>query len=239
MTQEKKTVIEEFLYELSPNEKGHISCSMMVDGVERTFEITEKDARAFTRIFESAKRFEQPKSQKPRLVPMDIANYIAKTMIEVGKPTDTITLQKTLYFIQCEYMKHIGKAVSLFDSTDPDDFLMKWKFGPVYPKVYHEYNLFGSLPISSLPFTQVCTWDEDNLGEALDEKSISLDDIDKWLFAYIEFDRFELVDMTHRHQIWLKDSEAINKGNKEIPYDLHELYEEIKTNPNFFKAKSG
>ncbi|AJD93374.1 hypothetical protein JMA_40560 (plasmid) [Jeotgalibacillus malaysiensis] len=238
MTQKKKTVIDEFLYELSTNEKGNISCSMMVDGVERTFEITERDARSFSQIFESAKRFKQRKAQRPPLHPIDIANYIAKKMMEAGNPTNTIALQKTLYFIQCEYMRYMGKAVSLFDSTDAEDILMKWMFGPVYPKVYHEYNLFGSLPISSLPFTQVVSWKEDNLEEALDEKGITLDDIDKWLFTYINIDRFDLVDMTHRHQIWLKDAEAINKGNKKIPYDLNELCEEIISNPNFFKMKS-
>ncbi|MGX5609556.1 hypothetical protein ACWKTZ_24600 [Bacillus cereus] len=52
---EKSTHIEEFLYELNVNDKGEILCLIKANGIEHTFGITEKDAKAFLHIFQMQK----------------------------------------------------------------------------------------------------------------------------------------------------------------------------------------
>lgn len=47
--------IDEFLYEMSLNDKEQIPCIIKVDGVEREFVITEKDARCFSHLFKMHK----------------------------------------------------------------------------------------------------------------------------------------------------------------------------------------
>lgn len=54
--EEKTNHISEFLYAMQVDENGQIPCTIMVDGIERTFEITERDARAFYRMFEYHKQ---------------------------------------------------------------------------------------------------------------------------------------------------------------------------------------
>ncbi|GAB6440124.1 hypothetical protein CON36_35235 [Bacillus cereus] len=52
---EKSTHIEEFLYELNVNDKEEILCLIKANGIEHTFGITEKDAKAFLHIFQMQK----------------------------------------------------------------------------------------------------------------------------------------------------------------------------------------
>ncbi|MDA1674701.1 hypothetical protein [Bacillus cereus group sp. TH152-1LC] len=52
---EKSTHIEEFFYELNVNDKGEIPCLIKANGIEHTFGITEKDAKAFLHIFQMQK----------------------------------------------------------------------------------------------------------------------------------------------------------------------------------------
>lgn len=53
---EQSTHIDEYLYELNVNEKGEIPCLIKVNGVEHSFGITEKDAKAFVHLFEMHKK---------------------------------------------------------------------------------------------------------------------------------------------------------------------------------------
>jgi hypothetical protein len=48
---EQSTHIGEFLYEFNVNEKGEIPCLIKANGVEHSFGITEKDAKAFVHLF--------------------------------------------------------------------------------------------------------------------------------------------------------------------------------------------
>lgn len=54
-TYETTTHIDDFMYELHPNEKGEIPIVIKVYGVEHSLGITEKDARSFNHIFQMQK----------------------------------------------------------------------------------------------------------------------------------------------------------------------------------------
>lgn len=51
-TYETSTYIDDFMYELTPNEKGEIPVLVKVHGINHTLGITEKDVRSFNHIFQ-------------------------------------------------------------------------------------------------------------------------------------------------------------------------------------------
>ena len=163
--------------------------------------------------------------------PMDLANYIVERQVEKGNPTNTLTLQKVLYFVGCEYMKHRNSSHSLFDDSDT---LMKWKFGPTFPNVYEAYSFYGCLGITSIPFTQIFDWDSEGFQEEIQLSGvISLDLLNEWIEKYVNLKKYDLVSMTLSHQNWKKDQEEIESGNY-VAYQWSELYQELTTNQSFF-----
>lgn len=47
----KETHIDNFLYEMDTNENGEIPCLIEINGVEHSFEITERDVKNLSYIF--------------------------------------------------------------------------------------------------------------------------------------------------------------------------------------------
>lgn len=70
---------------------------------------------------------------------------IANTFILLGAeekiPITPMKLQKLVYFLYKEFLQQTGD--SLF--TEPFE---KWKYGPVLPSLYYEFNTFGAEPIT-------------------------------------------------------------------------------------------
>lgn len=163
---------------------------------------------------------------------IELANYIVSKQIEEGRPTNTLSLQKVMYYVNAKYMHENNNPIPLIT-----DGFEKWKFGPVNPDVYHEYSFYGSLPISGLPFTQMLYWDEDDFAEDLSESGLSLEKLNSWIDEFISYDRFDLVEATHRHDVWKKDESAINRGVQGLAYSNEEIFDEIVSNPEtFFKV---
>lgn len=69
----------------------------------------------------------------------EMAGYITSKCIKDRCPITNMQLQKILYLIQAEYIKHGAFAFE-------DNFEM-WGFGPVIPKIYYRYGIFGAEPI--------------------------------------------------------------------------------------------
>lgn len=165
---------------------------------------------------------------------IDLANYIVSKQINEQKYTNTITLQKVLYFVNAKFMKHKNEPKSMFT-----DSMQKWKYGPVAPEVYREYKVYGSLDITSLPAFQSFFWDEEKfLNEVSTNLDINQSLLDNWIDEFIDIERFKLVDLTHEHLVWKKDSELIESGEQSIPYDNKEIYDEmIADTDKFFKGE--
>ena len=67
---------------------------------------------------------------------LDVAEYILwYCENELNKPINNLRLQKTLYYIQGEYLRVYGKP--LFDND-----MEAWTYGVVVPDVYYYYNNF-------------------------------------------------------------------------------------------------
>lgn len=171
------------------------------------------------------------KQEHLTIKPMDLANYIVERQVKKGNPTNTLTLQKVLYFVGCEYMRHQNSSHSLFDDSDT---LMKWKFGPTFPEVYEVYSFYGSLPVSSIPFTQIFDWDVEEFQEKIELSGvIDLELLHDWIDKYVNLQKYDLVTMTLSHRNWKKDKEEIESGNY-VAYQWYELYQELTSNKTFF-----
>ncbi|MCD7957025.1 MAG: DUF4065 domain-containing protein [Lachnospiraceae bacterium] len=72
---------------------------------------------------------------------LDLSKYIICKCIKDNHPISNLQLQKILYYIQKEFLKH--------DSCAFSDEIEAWQFGPVVPVVYYYYCGFGSMTITS------------------------------------------------------------------------------------------
>ncbi|ASM34650.1 prophage ps3 protein 01 [Campylobacter sputorum subsp. bubulus] len=73
---------------------------------------------------------------------LDVSKYILTKCNLENNPISNLQLQKTLYYIQYEFLTKMDKP--LFE----DDF-EAWKFGPVIPSVYYEYSHIGAFKIGA------------------------------------------------------------------------------------------
>ncbi len=72
---------------------------------------------------------------------LDVAKYVITKCYNDDKPISNLQLQKILYFIQYSFIEQHRQQ--LFE----EDF-EAWQFGPVVPKIYHEFKRYGSMPIT-------------------------------------------------------------------------------------------
>ena len=104
--------------------------------------------------------------------PLALANKVLDIAAQQSRDITPLQLQKLLYFINGWHLE-INDGEELISGS-----FQAWKFGPVHPKVYHEFKHYGSLPItgrSENPFTQV-PWAEElsNSQEALISEVLSI-----------------------------------------------------------------
>lgn len=167
-------------------------------------------------------------------VPMYVANYVIKRSNELDYDINNLKLQKILYFLQAEYLSEYGKR--LFD-----EYMEKWKYGPVTPSVYHEYKIFGAKDIQESDIKVIVRLPREDetpnllgtyIKEDYDDSMIDEEDrerIDSMLRSIGNTNPFDLVDETHRHSIWRDYSEKIMGGIQGIIYKDEEII-------NYFKS---
>ncbi len=76
---------------------------------------------------------------------MNSSLAVANAFIELAKRDDValsnMKLQKLIYFAQ-------GHSLGLQDKQLVDEFPEAWTYGPVYPRVYHEFKQYGAQAIT-------------------------------------------------------------------------------------------
>lgn len=70
-----------------------------------------------------------------------IANYFLETH---PKNISHLKLQKLVYISHGWYLGIFDKPLIT------DEYVEAWKYGPVFPSLYHEFKMFGSKPIDRL-----------------------------------------------------------------------------------------
>lgn len=128
----------------------------------------------------------------------DIAKYVIKRCSDRENPISNLQLQKILYYIQ-------GYFLAIFNTAAFEDDIYAWRYGPVIPDIYYDYNCFGAEPISldggeTTNLEKLTHIQRKVIDLVIDSKSL----LSAW----------QLVDETHNETPW-KDAEQSNIISKE------------------------
>lgn len=147
---------------------------------------------------------------------MDIADYFVSSSLKQGIKINNLKLQKLLYYFYA--MKLVNGNGNPFNEK-----FEKWQYGPVLPSVYHSYKQYYGADINEVPDRYTFdvdsnsfkrkTFDDSKLPEELKKE------IETFVFNLKNYDAFELVERTHRHDDWKNDEEKIQAGFQHIEYD--------------------
>lgn len=74
---------------------------------------------------------------------LDVCRYVINYSNEKGYGISNLKLQKLLYFIQAYFLMKSGKPCF-------DDDIEAWAYGPVVPRAYREYQIFGGSNIPKI-----------------------------------------------------------------------------------------
>lgn len=158
--------------------------------------------------------------QRPYRV-MDVANYIVNRFCEQERPITNLLLLKMLYYLQAYFL--VNDNEQLFSGK-----IQKWGYGPVEPIVYSYFKDNGAAPITHS--VQYAINDNGMLriinpeGRKLQKNDqLEIDNIVDMLYKKYHTDPFELVEVTHREPMWLRDKDRIESGVHNIEYDNQEI----------------
>lgn len=163
---------------------------------------------------------------------MDVANYLVQHFIDQGQPITNSLLLKILYYAQADSLRKTGKP--LFT-----DKIEKWGYGPIVPLVYSYFKSYGAAPIKEMQ--QYVVTDENNAWTLIkpEGRQLAKDDtywIDKLadeIQTKFAKNSFNLVKLTQKEQIWLKDKPKIKSGNMHIRYTNQEIKNYYSNNVNW------
>lgn len=139
---------------------------------------------------------------------LKIAEYVIRYSTSKGTPVSNLRLQKVLYFIQAEFM--VSKKYICFD-----DKIEAWDLGPVIPKVYRKYKVFGasSIPVDNKENSVNCI-----KGEDIETINEIIDNCNKYSTS-------TLVEITHHQDPWINAHNSC--FSKEISTkSLYEFFKE-------------
>lgn len=113
-----------------------------------------------------------------------VARYIIMRCNKKGDAISNLKLQKILYFVQAEFL--VAKGHPCFKEE-----FEAWYFGPVIPKIYHFYKVYGS---ATIPYVSA----ETNFPFSLEDREL----IDGIIDQCVQYSALELVKMTHNQAPW-------------------------------------
>lgn len=151
----------------------------------------------------------------------DVCRYVINYSNKKEYSISNLKLQKLLYFIQAVFI--IDKGKQCFN--DP---IEAWDFGPVVPKAYREFKMYGCADIP--PITSYLVFDENNIWNTrrveFDESIIKRKDrkaINKVVDMFSEYTATDLVQLTINQLPWENVYET-GMNNVITPDMLKEYY---------------
>lgn len=130
--------------------------------------------------------------------PGAVANWFVQKSINLQKPIDHMQLQKLMYFAH-------GYCLARHDRPLVGEPVEAWRFGPVFPSVYHEYKKFGSqtIPMGELGFMREPVFSGEPKRLSFLVKKVDGNDsqtqhlLEEVFQIYSKFNGLKLSDMTH------------------------------------------
>ena len=132
---------------------------------------------------------------------LNFAKHILVVAYENKLSVSNLQLQKVMYFaIRTQKNNH-----ELLSQMYDEPFYV-WRYGPVVPKIYRKFRIYGASSIIEK-------------GEKSDEYSI----FDESIIKLLKEDLFTLIDKSREHKFWQKNKDKIVKGTSDVKYELDDI----------------
>lgn len=118
-----------------------------------------------------------------------IANAVLERAWRLGFEVTQIDIQKVCYFLHGHHLRDHGRELI---STEFE----AWEYGPVQRVLYSSFKDFGDQPITRYATAFDPVRRVPKPLPTLSENA-AIDTLERYLPMYLEFDSFELVDLTH------------------------------------------
>lgn len=130
----------------------------------------------------------------------DVSRYIINYSNEKDYFISNLKLQKLLYFVQAVYVNELNRKCF-------DEAIEAWNFGPVAPKAYREFKMYGCNSIPKI--ASYFKFDEDNVWNThkvkFNKDIIAQDDqvmINRIVDIFAEYSSTDLVYITQNQLPW-------------------------------------
>ena len=132
---------------------------------------------------------------------LNFAKHILAVAYENKLSVSNLQLQKVMYFaIRTQKNNH-----ELLSQMYDEPFYV-WRYGPIVPKIYRKYRIYGASSIIEK-------------GQKSDEYSI----FDESIIKLLKEDLFTLIDKSREHKFWQKNKDKIVKGTSDVKYELDDI----------------
>lgn len=135
------------------------------------------------------------------MIVTDVAKYFIHLSHKVNAPISQLKLQKLLYYAQ-------GWSFVWDDKALFDEHIEAWRYGPVIPKIYHEYKEYGNGPIPETEGLSFFPFAGD----------YELKTIEAVWDGYKKYSPIQLVNKTHREDPWRDAIEEYKKSYDDVIY---------------------
>ena len=132
---------------------------------------------------------------------LNFANHILAVAYENNLSVSNLGLQKVMYFAMREQKDNHELLSQMYDEP-----FYVWRYGPVVPKIYRKYRIYGASSIIEK-------------GQKSDEYSI----FDESIIKLLKEDLFTLIDKSREHKFWQKNKDKIVKGTSDVKYELGDV----------------
>lgn len=132
---------------------------------------------------------------------LNFAKHILEVAYENKLSVSNLQLQKVMYFAMREQKNNYKLLNQMYDEP-----FYVWRYGPVVPKIYRKYRIYGASSIIEK-------------GQKSDEYSI----FDESIIKLLKEDLFTLIDKSREHKFWQKNKDKIVKGTSDVKYELDDI----------------
>lgn len=131
----------------------------------------------------------------------DFANHILAVAYENNLPVSNLHLQKVMYFAMRKQKDNLELLSEMYD----EPFYI-WRYGPVIPKIYRKFRIYGASSII-------------DKGQKDDSYSI----FDESIIKLLNKETSSLISKSREHSYWLSNKDKIIEGTSDIKYRLEDV----------------
>ena len=137
---------------------------------------------------------------------LNFSKHILAIAYENNLPVSNHQLQKIMYFTMIDQKANYDLLAQMYDEP-----FYVWRYGPVIPKIYRKYKIYGASSII-------------DKGKRNSKYSI----FDKSIIELLHEEPHSLIDESRKHNYWLLNKDKIINGTSNIKYKLDDVLNGVK-----------